>query len=52
MIGSIYAIFEIESKVEFAVWLKELKPRLCDNLRVVEWSGKEIQEEGSVYTYS
>ena len=43
-------ICEIDSKWEFAVWLRELKLGLCDNLE--RWDGvgvgREIQEGGDI----
>ena len=47
--GNIHmTVCRIDSRWEFAVWLRELKPGLCDNLE--EWDGvgggKEIQEGG------
>ena len=39
-----------DSQWEFAVWLRELKPGLCDNLE--QWDGvkggREVQEEGDI----
>ena len=49
--GNICAtICKLESQWEFAVWLRELKLGLCDNLE--EWDGmrggKEVQEGGDI----
>ena len=44
-------ICKIDSQWEFAVWLRELKQELCNNLR--EWDGegdgREGQEGGDIY---
>ena len=54
--GNIYTtVFKIDSPWEFAVWLGELKPVLCDNL--VGWDGLgwevggKFTSEGSCVTY-
>ena len=43
-------ICKIDSQWEFAVWLRELKQGLCNNL---EWDGegdgRGVQEEGDIY---
>ena len=43
-------ICKIERQWEFAVWLRELKPELCDNLE--RWDGvggeREVQEGGVI----
>ena len=47
-------ICEIESQWEFAIWLRELKPGLCNNLEGWdgEDDGREVQEGGDIgYTY-
>ena len=43
-------ICKIDSQWEFAVWLRELKQELCDNLEGwdVEADGRELQEEGDI----
>ena len=43
-------ICKIESKQEFAVWIRELKQGLCDNLEEWdgEWYGREVQEGGDM----
>ena len=38
------AIRKIDSQWKFAVWLRELKQGLCDNLE--GWDGGEVQEGG------
>ena len=42
----------IESQQEFAVWLRELRLGLCNNLEGWEWAGGgwEIQERGEYAT--
>ena len=44
--GNTYTtIGKMDSRWEFAVWLRELKPGLCDNLE--EWTvggGRQVQE--------
>ena len=44
------AIYKIDSQWEFAVWLRELKQGLCDNLEGWdgERDGREIQEGGDM----
>ena len=43
-------ICKIDSQWEFAVWLREFKPKLCNNLK--EWDGegggREVQEGGDI----
>ena len=41
---------KIESQWEFAVWLRELKQGLCDNLEggMGKEIGREVQEEGDI----
>ena len=41
---------KIDSQWEFAVWLKELKPGLCNNLEGWdgEGGGREVQEGGDI----
>jgi len=41
---------KIDSQWELAVWLRELKPGLCDNLegRNGEGGGREVQEGGDM----
>jgi len=43
-------IYKIDSQWEFAIWLRELNPELCDNLE--EWDGiegrREAPEEGNI----
>ena len=34
------SICKIDSQWEFAVWLRELKPGLCNNLEEVRWGGR------------
>ena len=41
-------ICKIDSQWEFAIWLRELKQGLCDNLE--GWDGEEIQEGGDICT--
>ena len=45
-------ICKIDSQWEFAVWLRELKPGLCNNLKGWdgEWSWGKVQREGA-YVY-
>ena len=45
-------ICKIDSQWEFAIWLRELKPGLCNNLEGwdVEGEGKDVQE-GGTYVY-
>ena len=45
-------IFKIDSQQEFAVWLRELKQGLCNNLEGWdgEGDGKEVQKE-VIYIY-
>ena len=49
-INSYNTICKIHSQREFAVWLRELKQELCDNLEGWdgEKDGKEVQERGDV----
>ena len=44
------AICKIDSQGEFAVWLRELKLRLCNNLEGRDGEGgrKEVQEGGHI----
>ena len=42
-------ICKIDSQWEFAVWLRELKQWLCDNLE--GWDGKEMGGRGHGYTH-
>ena len=44
-------ICKIDSQWEFAVWLRELKPGLCDNLEMWDGvgGGKEVQDGGDTY---
>ena len=43
--------YKIDTQWEFAVWLRELKPGLCDNLE--GWDGvgdeREVQKGGDIY---
>ena len=43
-------ICKIDSQWEFAIWLRELKPGLCNNLEGwdVEGEGKDVQEGGDI----
>ena len=43
---------KIDSQWEFAVWLRKLKQGLCINLEACdgEGDGREVQEEGDIYT--
>ena len=43
-------IFKIDSKQEFAVWLRKLKRGLCINLAGWdrEGNGREVQKEGDI----
>ena len=43
-------ICKIDSQWEFAVWLRELKQGLCDNLEGWDGEGdeREVQEEGDM----
>ena len=45
-----YTICKIESKWKFAVWLRELKLGLCNNLEGWdgERGGKDVQEGGDI----
>jgi len=45
-------ICKIDSQQEFAVWLKELKQGLCNNLKGWdgEGDGREVQEGGDICT--
>ena len=47
------AIRKIDSQWEFAVWLRELKQELCNNLEGWdgEGDGREAQGRGCMYTY-
>ena len=40
--------YKMDSQQEFAVYLRELKQGLCDNLE--GWVGEEIQEGGDICT--
>ena len=40
--------YKMDSQQEFAVYLRELKQGLCDNLE--GWDGEEIQEGGDICT--
>ena len=47
-------MYKIDSQWEFAVWLRELKQELCNNLE--GWDGEEDRREvqkgrGCMYTY-
>ena len=44
---------KIDSQWDFAVWLRELKQGLCDNLEGWdgEGDGREVQEGGTYVTY-
>ena len=46
-------MYKIDSQQEFAVWIREFKPGLCDNLE--GWNGvgggREAQEGVNMYTY-
>ena len=46
------AICKTDSQWEFAVWLRELNPGLCDNLERWEGvgDGREALERGHMYT--
>ena len=41
-----FTICKIDSQLEFAVWLRELKQGLCINLE--EWGWGEFQERGDI----
>ena len=43
-------ICKTDSQWEFAIWLRELKPGLCNNLEGwdVEGEGKDVQEGGDI----
>ena len=45
-------VCKIDSQREFAVWLRKLKQRLCNNLEGWdgEGDGREVQEEGDICT--
>ena len=47
-----HTLTNINSQWEFAVWLRELKWGLCNNLEGWEWAGggREIQEGGDICT--
>ena len=43
-------ICKIDSQWEFGIWVRELKPGLCNNLEGwdVEGEGKDVQEGGDI----
>ena len=43
-------IYKIDSKQEFAVWLRKLKLGLCINLEGWDWEGdgREVQKGGDI----